>query len=215
MSVSFETPRTLAHQVPLSMEISQVRILELPFPFQPTGVGCHFLLQGIFLTQGLNPCLLHWQVESLPLSHQRSPLNDIVVQSLSRIQLFATAWTAARQASLSFTISQSLLKLMSIESVMPSNRLILCHPFSCLQFFPASGSFPISWLSTSGNQSIGASASSSVLPMNIQGWSPLGLTGLISLESKGLSRVFSSTTVRKQQFFGTQLSLWSNSHIHT
>ena len=97
---------------------------------------------------------------------------------------------------------------------MPSNHLILCYPFFCPQFFPASGSFPMSWLFPSGGQSIGASAS--VLSMNIQGSFPLGLTGSISLQSKGLSslRVFSSTTVWKQ-FLGAQLSLWSSSHIHT
>ena len=88
-------------------------------------------------------------------------------------------------------------------------------PFSCLQFFPASGSFPMSWLFTSGGQSIGASVSASVLPMNIQGWFPLGLTGWISLLSKGLSRVFSSTAVQKHQFFDAQISSQSNSHIHT
>ena len=89
-------------------------------------------------------------------------------------------------------------------------------PFSsCLQSFPASGSFPVSQFFASGGQSIGALASASVLPMNIQDWFPLGLTGWISLLSKGLSRVFSNTTVQKHQFFGTQLSLWSNSHIHT
>ena len=88
-------------------------------------------------------------------------------------------------------------------------------PFSfCLQSLPASGSFPVSQLFTSGGQSTGASASASVLPMSIQGWFPFGLTGLISLLSKGLSRVFSSSTVWKHQFFGTQLSLWSNSHIY-
>ena len=93
-----------------------------------------------------------------------------VVQSLSRVPLFATPSTAAPQASLSFTISQSLLKLMSLESVMPSNHLILCHPFfSCLQSFPASGSLLMSWLFASGGHSIGASASVSVLPMNTQG----------------------------------------------
>ena len=85
-------------------------------------------------------------------------------------------------------------------------------PFSCLQSFPASGSFPMSQFFESGGQSIGASAS--VLPMNIQDLFTLGLTGLISLQSKGLSRVFSNT-VQKHQFFGTQLSAWSNSHIHT
>ena len=86
---------------------------------------------------------------------------------------------------------------------------------SCPHSFPASGSFPMSLLFTSGNQSIRVSASASALPMNIQGWFPLGLTGLISLLFKGLSRVFSSTTVQKYQFFSTQLSLWSNSHICT
>ena len=99
------------------------------------------------------------------------------VQLLSCVQLFATPWTAACQASLSITNSQSILKLMSIESVMPSNHLILCWPFpSCLQSFPASGSFSISWLLALGSQSIGASASASVLPTHIQGWFPLGLT---------------------------------------
>ena len=89
-------------------------------------------------------------------------------------------------------------------------------PFSSrLQSFPASGSFPMSRLFTSCGQSVGASASASVLPMNIQDWFPLGWTGLISLMSKGLSRVFPNTTVEKHQFFGTQLFLWPNSHIHT
>ena len=86
---------------------------------------------------------------------------------------------------------------------------------SCLQSFPASGSFPLSQFFTSGGQSIGVSASASVLPINIQDWFPLGLNGWISLQSTGLSRVFSNTTVQKHQFFGTQPSLWSNSHIHT
>ena len=105
--------------------------------------------------------------------------------------LFATPRTAAHQASLSFTISKSLLKLMSIELVMPSNHLILCRLLLLLpSVFQGSGSFPMSWLFTSGGQSIGASVSVSVLPMNIQGWFPLGLTGLISLLSKGLSGVF-------------------------
>ena len=89
-------------------------------------------------------------------------------------------------------------------------------PFSfCLQSFPASGSFLMGRLFESGSQSIGASASPSVLPMNIQDWFPLGLTGLISLQSKGLSRVFPNTTVQKHPFFGAETSLWSNSHIHT
>ena len=99
-----------------------------------------------------------------------------------------------------------------------------CHPkissfvvplFSHLQSFPTSGSFQISQLFTSGSQNIGVSDSTSVLPMNTQDWSPLGWTGWISLQSKGLSRVFSNTTVQKHQFFGAQLSSWSNCHIHT
>ena len=103
------------------------------------------------------------------------------VQLLSHLWLFVTPWTAARQASLSITNSQSLLKLMSIKSVILSNHLILCQPFSsCLQSFPASGSFPMSQFFASGSQSTGVSASASVLPMNIQGLFPLGLTGLTS-----------------------------------
>ena len=112
------------------------------------------------------------------------------------------------QASLSITNSHSLPKLMSIELMMPSNHIILCHPLLLLpQSFLASGSFLMCWLFASGNQSIEASASVSVLPMNIQDLLPLGLTGLISLLSKGLSRVFSNTTAQKHQFFSAQLSL--------
>ena len=122
----------------------------------------------------------------------------------------------ACQASLSITISSSLLKLMSIESVMPSNHHLLCHLLLLLpSTFPGSGSFLMTCLFTSGGQNIGASASASVLPMNIQDWFPLELTGFISLQSKGLSRVFSNTTLQKHQFFGAQPYLWSNSHIHT
>ena len=136
----------------------------------------------------------------------------VVVQSLSCVQFFATPWTAIHQAPLSSTVSWSLLKFMSIESVMPSNHLIPCTPCSfCFQSFPALGSFPVRQLFTSGGQCIGASASVSVLPKNIQDWFPLGLTGLIYLPSKELSRIFSSTAVQKHQFFGTQPALWSNS----
>ena len=128
--------------------------------------------------------------------------------ALSRVWLFATPWTTARQASLSITNSWSSLKPMSIELVMPPSHLILCRPLLlCPQSFLASGSFQMSQLFTSGCQSIGVSASASVLPVNTQDWSPLEWTGWISLQSKGLSRVFSNTTVQKHQFFGTQLSL--------
>ena len=138
------------------------------------------------------------------------------VQLLSHVRLFVIPWTAACQASLSFTSSWSLLKLMSIESVMPSSHLILCRPLLLLpSIFPASGSFQMSQLFASGGQSIGVSASASVLPMNIQDLFPLGWTEWISLQSKGLSRVFSNTTVQKHQFFGTQFSLQFKAHIHT
>ena len=138
------------------------------------------------------------------------------VQLLSHVWLFATPWTTACQASQSFTISWSLVKLISIVSVMPPISCSVTHFSFCLQSFSASGVFfPISWLFASGGQCIGASGSASVLPMNIQGWFPLGWTGLISLQSKGLSRVFSKTTVQKHQFFSSQPSLWSNSHIRT
>ena len=127
------------------------------------------------------------------------------IHLLPIVQLFATPWTAAPQASLSFTISLSLLKLMSTELVMPFNHLILCRSFSSfLQSFPASGSFPLSQFFASDGQSIGVSASASVLPMKIQDWFPLGLTGLISLLFKGLSRVFTSTTIWEHQFFVIQ-----------
>ena len=184
-----------------------------------------------------------------------------VAQSLSRVHPFATPWTAAHQPSLSITNSQSLPKLMSIESMMPSSHLILCHPLLLLPPIPQSirvffnestlrmrwpkyWSFSFSirpskehpglisfrmdwldlpavqgilksllqyhsskasviWLFASGSQNLGASDSISVLPMNIKGWFPLGLAGLISLQSKGFSRVFSRTAIRKHWFFST------------
>ena len=123
----------------------------------------------------------------------------------SCVWLFVTPWTAAHQASLSFTISQSLLKFTSSVSTMPSNHFILC----CLLLLPSI--FPsIKFFSNESAlciQRIGVSASASVLPMNIQDWSALGWSGWISLQSKGLSRIFSNTTIQKHQFFGTQLSL--------
>ena len=132
--------------------------------------------------------------------------NFVVVQLLSHVWLFASPWTAASQASLSFTISQSLLKLTSIELVMPSNHLILCHPlvlppsiFPSIRVFSNESVRHIRW------PSIAASASASVLPMDIQDWFPLGWTNLISVLSKGHSRVSSSSTVWKHQFFG---ALW-------
>ena len=130
------------------------------------------------------------------------------IQLFSRVQLFGNPWTAACQASLFITNSRTLLKLMSIESVMPFNHLILCIPFSSYpQSFPAFGSLQMGQFFSSRGHSNGVSASTSVLPINIQDWFPLGWSGWISLQSKGLSRVFSNTTVQKHQLFGAQISL--------
>ena len=140
----------------------------------------------------------------------------VVVQSLSRVGLFATPWTRACQPSLSFIISWSFLKFISIDLVMPSKHLNLCHLLLLLpSIFPSIRLFPMNWLFTSGGQSVGASVSVALLPVNIQGWFALGWTGFISLLSRGLSRVFSSATFWKHQFLSAQPSLWSNSRVHT
>ena len=120
------------------------------------------------------------------------------VQLLSRVCLFASPWITARQASLSITNSQSSLRFTSIESSLPTSE-----------------SFPMSQLFAWGGQSTGISALASFLPKKSQGWSPSDWTGWLSLQSKGLSRVFSNTTVQKHQFFGARPSSQSNSHIHT
>ena len=122
---------------------------------------------------------------------------------------------AACQVSLSFSISWSLLKLMPIELMMPSNLLILCIPLLLSSILPSIRVFYSESDFVSGGQSIGASASAAALPMNIQDLFPLGLIGLISLQSKGVSKVFSNTTVQKHQFFSAHLSSESNSHINT
>ena len=158
-------------------------------------------------------CFYHWDFFSLCIF---SYLLLCCCQLLSQDWLFATPWTAARQAILSFTISQSLLKLMSIELRLSSNYFIFCPPLLTLPsilprirvFSNESGPhirWPKYW-----------SFSFSISPSNeYQGWFPLGMTDLISLLSKGLSRVFSSTMVQRHHFFSTQPSLWPNSHIHT
>ena len=140
----------------------------------------------------------------------------VVIELLSCVWLFATLWTAAHQASLSFVITRVC------SSSCPLSRW--CHPTisssvvpfsSGPQSFPVSESFPRSQHFASGDPSIGASVSASVLPKNTQDWSPSQRTGWISLQSKGLSRVLSNTTVQRHQFFGAQPSSQSNSHIHT
>ena len=144
------------------------------------------------------------------------PSDSQSVQSLSRVRLFATPWIVARQASLSITNSRSSLRLTSIKSVMPSSHLILCCPLLLLPPIPPSiRDFSNESVFAWGGQTTGVSALASFLPKKSQGWSPSEWTGWISLQSKGLSRVLSNTTVQKHQFFGTQLSSQSNSHIHT
>ena len=150
-------------------------------------------------------CASHLLLESLFKCH-----SDYCFSVAKSCQLFETPWPVAHQAPLSSTSSQNLLKFMSIESVMLSNCLTVLSavvPFFSLQPFPPSGSFSMTWLFAWGGLSTGASDSASVLPKNIKGGSPLGLTGLISLQIKGLLRVFSSTIIWKHQFFNTQHSL--------
>ena len=150
------------------------------------------------------------------LFSNKKKLNHSVQFSPSVVsELFVTPWTAARQTSLPITNSWSSLRLTSIWSVMPSNHLTLCRPlllpsiFPSIQVFSNESVLHIRW------PKYGVSASASVLSMNIQDWFPLGWTGWISLQSKGLSTVFSNTTVQKHQLFSAQLSLKSNTHIHT
>ena len=137
----------------------------------------------------------------------------VIVQLLSHAWLFVTPWTVALQASLSSIISQSLLRFMSTESVMLSNHFIFCHPFLFFPFNLSQHHGLLQWVDCSHQVAIEASAS--VLPVNIQAWFPLGLTSLISLWSKGFSRVFSSSTIQKHQFFVARPSSWVNFHIHT
>ena len=141
----------------------------------------------------------------------RGWVNMLVVQLLGHAPLFASPWTAEHQASLSFTISWSLLKLMSIELVMPFNHLFLFRPLLLLPWiFPTFRVLSNELALLIDGQSIGASASALVFPMNIQGWFPLGLTVSVYLWSNELSRVLSSTRIWKHQLFGVQPSLWSN-----
>ena len=156
-------------------------------------------------------CLPSWtpifQIPNYVIPNYDGPVCSV---QFSHVRLFATPWIAAHQASLSITNSQSSLKLsLSSRWCHPAISSSVVPFFSCPQSLPASGSFPMSQPFAWGGQSIGVLASASVLPMNTQDWSPLGWTpkDWISLQSKGLSRVFSSTTVQKHQFFGSQLSL--------
>ena len=172
------------------------------------GLSCSSACE-VFPHQGLNPCLLHWQVDSLPLRHQGSP-PETVMQPLSHVQLFATPWTTACQAFLAITDSQNLLKLMSNDLVMPSNHLILCHPLLLPSILPSIRVISSQFF-TSGGQSIGVSASASVFPLNSQNLFPFGLTGLISFQSKGPSSLLQHHSLKASvlwcsAFFMVQLS---------
>ena len=199
------TPGACSNSCPLS-HWCQTRVVELliqipwtvsllvkwfffPFFLKPHLTDC-----GILVSQpGLNP----------------GPLQFSSVQSLSHVRLFATPWIAARQASLSITNYQNVPKPMFIESVMPSNHLILCHPLLLLpSIFPTIRVFSNKWPKY-------RNFSFNISPSNTQDWSPLGWTGYISLQSKGLSWVFSNTTVQKHQFFGSTQSTQSPNHWST
>ena len=172
-------------------------------------MGSHYLLQGIFPSQGSNLGLLHCRQILHHLGHQFSSVAQscptLPPHGLQHARLPCPSPTPG-------ACSNSCPSTWGCHPTISSSVV----PFSsCLQSFPASASFPMSQFFTSGGQSIGASASASVLLMNIQDRFPLGLTGLISLKSKGLSGVFSNITAQKHQFFGAEPSLWSNSHIYT
>ena len=194
----------------LKSQLKYTYIILMKFEFFFFFSFFHFHFKEIFGFWVFFKCWYSSQRQTKKSSEEQLPgVNSFVRTSLfscSVVSNSATLWTAACQASLSFTVSWSLFKLMSIELMIPSKDLILCHPLLLPSIFPSTKIF------TSLVQSIGASAS--VLTMNIQGWFPLGLTCLLSLLSKGLSRVFSSTTFWNHQFFGTQPSLWFNSHFH-
>ena len=163
-------------------------------------MGFQYVLSNFFFQ-----ILCYW-FTFIPEKQFNCPFAPYSLQSLSHVQLFATPWTAACQASLSITNSQSLLKLLSTESVMPSNHLILCRPllllpsiFPSIRVFSNESVLPIRWPEY---RSFSFSPS-----VNIHDWLPLGLIGLISVQSKGLSRVLSNITVHKHQFFSTQLAV--------
>ena len=142
--------------------------------------------------------------------------SETVILSLSCVQLFVTPWTVAHQASLSFTVSWSLLKFMSIELVIQPNNLICCHPLLLFpSAFPSIRVFSIELALHIERPKYWSFNFSISFSMNIQGWFHLMLTSLISLKSKGLAKLFSSTMVQKHQFIGAQPSSWSNSHTDT
>ena len=210
-SHSAERPHRAGSRMLVLLQFKELRVLQRWSTRSKGGQSCYCVsLMNLLQKGGLSQRLGSKQT-FLPCC-QFCYHKVFVVQSLSHVRLFATPWTATCQTSLSFTISQSLLKLMYIELMMPSNQLILCRSllllssvFPSIRVFSNELAFWIRWPKYS--------ASASVLPVSIQGWFPLGLTGLIFLLSKWLSRVFFSTTVQKHHFFSTQASLWPNSQV--
>ena len=188
-------------------------------PGQNTGVGYHALLQEICPTQGTHPGVLHCRRILYQLRHQGTLSWKSSVQFSSVTQSCLTLCNPMNRSMPGLPVHHQLLEFTQthvcwVSDAIQPNISSSVIPFSsCPQSFPASGSFQMSHFFSPGGQNIGVSASTSVLPMNIQDWSPLGWTGWISLQSKGLSRVFSSTTVQKHQFFDSQPYSWSNSHI--
>ena len=178
-------------------------------PGKNTGVGCHALVQRIFPTKGSNPGLLHCRRILYHLSHQkRQIMHSVSIQFSHSVMSDSLQLHGLQHARLPcpsptpWACSNSCLSSQWCHPTISSSVI----PFSCLQSFQALGSFPMSEFFTSCGRSIGDSASASFFPMNIQDWFLLGW--MISLQSKGLSRVFSNTTVQKHQFFSSQLFLW-------
>ena len=176
--------------------------------------SCYF--SKLYLCTSQSASLIVYRTATYLSKDPERSMTHQSVQSLSRVWLFVTPWIAARQASLSITNFRSSLTFISIESEMPSSHLILCHPLLLLPPIPPSirifsneSTLRMRW------PKYWSSAVASFLPKNTQDWSPLEWTGWISLQSKGLSRTFSNTTVQKHQFFDAQFSSQSNSHIRT
>ena len=204
---------TVARQAPLSTGFSRQEYW--------SGLPCPSL--GDLPYPGVEPVLLtslHWQVGSSPLT----PVGKLRIYVSSSVQFSRSVVSDSLQPHEPQHTRPPCPPPTPGVHLNPCPLSRWCHPTissavvpvsSCLQSFPASGYFPMSQLFASGGQRIGVSASTSVLPMNTQDWSPLGWTIWITLQSKGLSRVFFNTTVQKHQFFGAQLSSQSNSHIHT
>ena len=183
--------------------------IQSPWGWTTTKKGINYWYKQLLVWTSKALCCMGEASLKNPWFHFHDCLKRISsVQLLSCAWLFATPWTAACQASLSITSSQSPPKPMSIKSVMPSNHVILCRPLLLLSsIFPSIRVFSNESALCTRWPKYWSSASTSVPPMNTQDWSPLGWTGWIALQSKGLSRVFSNTTVQKHQFFGAQLSL--------